>query len=70
MKSMTNGFTYYIKMVNKCVVINWTSGHATGDKKPAFLLPEEEELHKKLIYFVNRKNWAPTKCSCMYRPLP
>ena len=37
MNSTTNHVIYYIKMVSKCVVINWTSGHATGDKKPAFL---------------------------------
>ena len=50
-------------MVNKCVVTNCTSGHATGEKNPSFLFPEDEELRKKWIYFVNRKNSAPTKYS-------
>ena len=35
----------------------------TGEKKPSFLLAEDKELRKKWIYFVNRKNWAPTKYS-------
>ena len=48
-------------MVNECVVTNCTSGYATGEKNPSFLFPEDEELRKKLIYFVNRKNWASTK---------
>ena len=48
-------------MVNECVVTNCTRGYATGEKNPSFLFPEDEELRKKLIYFVNRKNWAPTK---------
>ena len=32
-------------------------------EKPCFLFPEYEELRKKWIYFVNRKNWARTKHS-------
>ena len=50
-------------MVNKCVVTNCTSGYATGLKKPSFLFPEDSELRKKWIYFVNRKDWFPTKYS-------
>ena len=48
-------------MVNKCFVTNLTSGYASGEKKPSFLFPEE--LCKKLIYFVNPKNWTLTKHS-------
>ena len=50
-------------MVNKCFVTNFTSGYASGEKKPSFFFPEDEELCKKLIYFVNPKNWALTKYS-------
>ena len=50
-------------MVNKCVVTNCTSGYVTGEKNPSFLFLEDKELRKELIYFVNRKNWAPTKYS-------
>ena len=50
-------------MVNKCVVANCTTGYATGEKKPSFLFPEITELRSKWIYFVNRKDWIPTKCS-------
>ena len=35
------------------------SGYATGEKKLSFLFPEDEELRKKWIYFVNRKNYNP-----------
>ena len=49
-----------LNMVNKCVT-NCTSGYATGEKKPSFLFPEDEELSKKWIDFVNSKNWTPTK---------
>ena len=50
-------------MVKKCVVTTRTSGYATGEKKQSSLFPEDEKLRKKWIYFVNRKNWAPTKYS-------
>lgn len=47
-------------MVNKCFVTNFTSVYASGEKKPSFLFPEDEERCKKLIYVVNPKNWALT----------
>ena len=59
----------YSSVCCNCVVTNCRSGYATCEKKPSFVFPEEKELHKKWIYFVNRKNWAATKY-CMYGPLP
>ena len=50
-------------MVNKCVVANCTSGYVTGEKKPSFQFPDDIELKNKWIYFVNRKDWQPTKYS-------
>ena len=50
-------------MANECVAANCTTGYATGEKKPSFLFPENAELRSKWIYFVNRKDWVPTKCS-------
>ena len=50
-------------MVNKCPVTNCTSGYSAGLKKPSFHFPEDEELRKKWIYFINRKEWIPTKYS-------
>ena len=32
-------------------------------KKPSFLLPENTDLRKRWIYFVNPKDWIPTKNS-------
>ena len=43
-------FIYYISMVNKCAATNCTSPYATGEKKPSFLFPEDEELRKKWIF--------------------
>ena len=59
----------YIQDLNRCVATNCSSGYTTGDKKPSFLFPEDEELCKKWIYFSNRKNCAPTKYSvvCIVR---
>ena len=55
-------------MVNKFVVTNCTSGYATGEKNPPFLFPEDEELRKKWIYFINGKYWTPTEyyAVCIY----
>ena len=47
-------------MVNKCVVRNYSTGYKTGRKKASFYFPEDQELKRKCIYFVNRKDWSPT----------
>ena len=43
-------------MVDKCVVVNCTSGYITGKKIPSFLFPEDHDVRSKWIYFVNRKD--------------
>ena len=53
-------------MVNKCVVVDCSTGYSTGERKPSFVFPDDEELRKKWIYFVNRKNWKPSKYSVIY----
>ena len=50
-------------MVNKCVVDNCYTGHLTGPRKAIFSFPEDPDLRKRWIYFVNRKDWQPTKHS-------
>ena len=47
-------------MVNKCVVTNCSTGYKTGQKKASFHFHEDQELKRKLIYFVNRKDWLST----------
>ena len=47
-------------MVNKCVVTNCPTGYKTGQKKASFNFHEDQELKRKQIYFVNRKDWLPT----------
>ena len=46
------------KMVNKCVVTNCKTGYSNGPKKSTFHFPEEFDLQKRWIYFVNRKDWG------------
>ena len=49
-------------------VTNSASDYNTGQKKASFLhFHEDQELKRKWIYFVNRKDWLPTAHSviCM-----
>ena len=50
-------------MVNKCSVTGCLTGYATGERKSCFSFPENKELRRKWIYFVNRQSWEPTKNS-------
>ena len=50
-------------MVNKCVETNCSIGYKTVQKKASFHFHEDQELKRKLIYFVNRKDWLPTAYS-------
>nr|XP_047125480.1 uncharacterized protein LOC124807562 [Hydra vulgaris] len=52
-------------MVNKCVVTNCKTGYSTGPKKSTFHFPEESNLRERCIYFVNRKDWFPSKYSAI-----
>ena len=47
-------------MVNKCVVMNCSTGYKTGQKKALFHFYEDQELKRKWIYFVNCKDRLPT----------
>ena len=64
-----NCYTFLIrfsnKMVNKCVVTNCKTGYSNGPKKSTFHFPEEFDLPKQWIYFVNRKDWVPSKYSAI-----
>ena len=46
-------------MVNKCVLMNCSTGYKAGQKKASFHFHEDQELKRKWIYFVNRKDWLP-----------
>ena len=52
-------------MVNKCVVTNCSTGYKTGQKKASFHFHEDQELKRKWIYFVNRKDWLSTAHSAI-----
>ena len=52
-----------IIMINKCVVGNGYTGHLTDLRKASFSFPEDPDLRKRWIYFVNRKDWQPAKHS-------
>ena len=47
-------------MVNKCVVTICSTGYKTQQKKAQFHFHKDQELKRKLIYFVKRKDWLPT----------
>ena len=46
-------------MVNKCVATNCSTSYKTGQKKASFHFLQDQELKRKWIYFVNRKDWLP-----------
>ena len=47
-------------MVHKFSVTNCSTSYKTGQKKASFHFQEDQELKRKLIYFVNRIDWLPT----------
>ena len=47
-------------MVNKCVVTNCSTGYKTRQKKASLHFHEDQQLKRKWIYFVNRKDRLPT----------
>ena len=59
-------------MVNTCVIAYCKTGykkrqhiiHAISEKFPAFCFPlKNQELNRKWIRLVNRRDWAPTRRS-------
>ena len=39
--------------------MNCSTSYKTGQKKASFHFHEDQELKRKWIYFVNRKDWLP-----------
>ena len=56
-------------MVNKFVVMNYSTGYKTGQKKALYHFHEDEDVKKNWIYFVNCKDWLHTAHSVMYQSL-
>ena len=56
-------------MVNKCAAYGCNTGltsHETHSKIATFHFPlKKEEVLKKWIQFVNRKDWKPSSCSIL-----
>lgn len=50
-------------MPDKCCVVGCRTNYAGGPKKSVFYFPNEEDLRKRWIRFVNRSNWTPSKHS-------
>ena len=50
-------------MVNNCALEGCNSGYLTGETKSSFYFPEEDDLRKRWVYFVNRVDWLPSKHS-------
>ena len=52
-----------VVMPDKCCVVGCKTNYIDGPKNSVLYFPQDEELKKKWIRFVNRKNWTPTKHS-------
>ena len=50
-------------MPDKCCIVGCKTNYIDGPKNSVFYFPQDEELKKKWIRFVNRKKWTPTKHS-------
>ena len=46
-------------MVNKSVRTNCSTSYKTGQKKASFHFHEDQELKRKWVYLVNRKDRLP-----------
>ena len=54
-------------MVNNCAVEGCNSGYLTCETKSSFYFPEEDDLRKRWVYFVNRVDWLSSKNSVIKR---
>ena len=50
-------------LTNALRVTSCYSDYRTGQKKASFHFSEPQELKRKWIYFMNRKDWLPTTSS-------
>lgn len=50
-------------MVYKCCVVNCRSNYVGEEKTTVFSFPKDEDLRKRWVKFVNRKDWNPTTSS-------
>ena len=50
-------------MPDKCCIVGCRVNYTGGPKKSVFYFPQDEELKRKWIRFVNRKDWIPSKHS-------
>ena len=53
-------------MVYKCCIVNCRSNHTGEESTAVFSFPKEEDLKKRWIRFVNRKDWESTSSSYTY----
>ena len=50
-------------MAYKCCIVTCRSNYAGEECTKVFPFPKEEDLKKRWIKFVNRKDWVPTSLS-------
>ena len=50
-------------MVYKCCVVNCRTNYTIEETNTVFSFPKDEDLRKRWIKFVNRKDWQPTSSS-------
>ena len=50
-------------MVYKCCVVNCRSNYSGQEPTTVFSFPKDEDIRKRWVKFVNRKDWQPTSSS-------
>ena len=52
-----------IIMVYKCCIVGCRSNYIAKEANTVFYFPKDEDIRKRWIKFVNRKDWLPTSLS-------
>lgn len=52
-------------IINRWVITNFKYSYATMKKKPYVLFPEDQEIRRKKVSFVNSEDWTPIRYSVL-----
>ena len=55
----------FIIMVYKCCIEGCRSNCTVEEANTVFAFPKDDDIRKRWIKFVNRKDWLPTSLSCI-----
>ena len=57
----------FIIMVYKCSIVGCHSNYTAEEANTVFSFPKDEDIRKRWIKFVNRKDWLPTSSSYIWK---